>query len=90
MQGDSRLMEEPYIFRSDGEVKILVEAAMAQSLYQAIKAAGLIVALPAEPDHDGLTEDFGVEPKEGQQCLVISDPDHLIADVVGRWRRQRN
>lgn len=77
------------VLRSDGTVQILIESDVAMALYQAIRAAGLIVALPAEPDHDDLLEEFGVEPREGQQCLVVSDPDHLIADVLARWRGQR-
>ncbi len=81
---------EPVVLRANGNVQILLEASAAHSLFEAIKAAGLIVAPPVLANYDDLVEEFGMEPLEGQSCLVVSDPDHLIADVIVRWRKGRS
>lgn len=80
---------EPQVLRSGGSVQILLEAGAAQSLFEAIKAAGLNVAPPVQADYDDLVAEFDLEPQKGQSCLVVSDPDHLIANVLARWRKGR-
>ena len=81
---------KPIVLRANGNVQILIEASAAQSLLETIKAAGLIVAPPVLKDYHDLVKEFDVEPQKGQSCLVVSDPDHLIADVIARWKRDRS
>ncbi len=82
-------MDDPCVFRSDGTVEVLVDEGYVISLYQAIRAAGLIVSAPIEPNAARLLADYGIEAQETQRCLVVTDPEHRIADILARWRRQR-
>jgi len=79
----------PTVLRSDGTVHILIEAAAAQSLFETIKSAGLIAAPPVLNNYHDLIEEFQVEPRQGESCLVVSDPDHRIADILTQWRINR-
>jgi hypothetical protein len=87
---ESRKMRElPTVLRSEGAVHILLEASAAQSLFEAVKSAGLVAAPPVLVNYDDLVEEFQIKSRKGESCIIVSDPDHRIAEILAQWRGTR-
>ncbi len=81
---------EPVILRANGNVQILLEASAAHSSSRRSKRRASSLRRRSWQTMTTWWRNSARNRWKAKAALVVSDPDHLIADVIVRWRKGRS